>query len=176
MRIIAGKYKGKKIFAPKTLPVRPTTDFAKEGLFNILKNQINFEQIKILDLFAGTGNISFEFSSRGCKNVTSIDLNFNCVKFMKSMNKELLFQNNIIRTDAFRYLKKCKESFNLIFADPPYDMENINLIPQLIFERNLLFEKGFLVLEHDNKIDFKNYRNFKEKRMYGKVNFSLFVK
>ena len=92
------------------------------------------------------------------------------------MNKELLFQNNIIRTDAFRYLKKCKESFNLIFADPPYDMENINLIPQLIFERNLLFEKGFLVLEHDNKIDFKNHRNFKEKRMYGKVNFSLFVK
>jgi len=176
MRIIAGKYKGKKIFAPKTLPVRPTTDFAKEGLFNILKNQINFEQIKILDLFAGTGNISFEFSSRGCKNVTSIDLNFNCVKFMKSMNKELLFQNNIIRTDAFRYLKKCKESFNLIFADPPYDMENINLIPKLIFERNLLFEKGFLVLEHDNKIDFKNHRNFKEKRMYGKVNFSLFVK
>lgn len=176
MRIIAGKYKGKKIFAPKTLPVRPTTDFAKEGLFNILKNQINFEQIKILDLFAGTGNISFEFSSRGCENVTSIDLNFNCVKFMKSMNKELLFQNNIIRTDAFRYLKKCKESFNLIFADPPYDMENINLIPQLIFERNLLFEKGFLVLEHDNKIDFKNHRNFKEKRMYGKVNFSLFVK
>ena len=176
MRIIAGKYKGKKIFAPKTLPVRPTTDFAKEGLFNILKNQINFEQIKILDLFAGTGNISFEFSSRGCKNVTSIDLNFNCVKFMKSMNKELLFQNNIIRTDAFRYLKKCKESFNLIFADPPYDMENINLIPQLIFKRNLLFEKGFLVLEHDNKIDFKNHRNFHEKRMYGKVNFSLFVK
>jgi len=176
MRIIAGKYKGKKIFAPKTLPVRPTTDFAKEGLFNILKNQINFEQIKILDLFAGTGNISFEFSSRGCKNVISIDLNYNCVKFMKSMNKELLFQNNIIRTDAFRYLKKCKESFNLIFADPPYDMENINLIPKLIFERNLLVEKGFLVLEHDNKIDFKNHRNFKEKRMYGKVNFSLFVK
>ena len=176
MRIIAGKYKGKKIFAPKTLPVRPTTDFAKEGLFNILKNQINFEQIKILDLFAGTGNISFEFSSRGCKNVTSIDLNFNCVKFMKSMNKELLFQNNIIRIDAFRYLKKCKESFNLIFADPPYNMENINLIPQLIFERNLLFKKGFLVLEHDNKIDFKNHKNFKEKRMYGKVNFSLFVK
>ena len=162
MRIIAGKYKGKKIFAPKTLPVRPTTDFAKEGLFNFLNNQINFEQIKILDLFAGTGNISFEFSSRGCKNVTSIDLNFNCVKFMKSMNKELLFQNNIIRTDAFRYLKKCKESFNLIFADPPYDMENTNLIPQLIFERNLLFEKGFLVLEHDNKIDFKNHRIFKE--------------
>ena len=175
MRIIGGKYKGKNIIAPKNLPVRPTTDFAKESLFNILNNRIDFEDCKLLELFAGTGNIGYEFASRGCKKITSVDVNFQCIQFIKRTNKELQFKNRVIRSEAMRFLKQCKEKYNFIFADPPYQMEFINKIPNLVFEMNLLKANGILVVEHEKNIDFSKHHNFQENRQYGRVNFSFFV-
>ncbi len=175
MRIIAGIYKGKNIIAPKNLPVRPTTDFAKESLFNILINRIDFSNTNFLELFAGTGNIGYEFASRGCTNITSVDVNFQCVQFMKQMNLELKLNNRIIRTDAIRFLKQIKEPYSFIFADPPYQMEGITSIPNIIFKKNLLTKGGTLIIEHDKKLDFSDHSNFQEKRNYGRVNFSFFV-
>lgn len=175
MRIIGGKYKGKNIIAPKNLPVRPTTDFAKESLFNILNNRIDFEDCKLLELFAGTGNIGYEFASRGCKDITSVDVNFQCIQFIKRMNRELQFNNRIIRSEAMRFLKQCKEQYNFIFADPPYQMEGIESIPTLVFEKELLKPESILVVEHEKHLDFSDYPNFQENRQYGRVNFSFFV-
>jgi 16S rRNA (guanine(966)-N(2))-methyltransferase RsmD len=175
MRIIAGIYKGKNIIAPKNLPVRPTTDFAKESLFNILINRVDFSNTNLLELFAGTGNIGYEFASRGCTNITSVDVNFQCVQFMKQMNRELKLNNRIIRTDAIRFLKQIKEPYSFIFADPPYQMEGITSIPNIIFKKNLLTKGGTLIIEHDKKLDFSDHSNFQEKRNYGRVNFSFFV-
>lgn len=175
MRIIAGIYKGKNIIAPKNLPVRPTTDFAKESLFNILINRVDFSNTNLLELFAGTGNIGYEFASRGCTNITSVDVNFQCVQFMKQMNLELKLNNRIIRTDAIRFLKQIKEPYSFIFADPPYQMEGITSIPNIIFKKNLLTKGGTLIIEHDKKLDFSDHSNFQEKRNYGRVNFSFFV-
>ncbi len=175
MRIIGGKFKGKKIIAPKNLPVRPTTDFAKESLFNILSNRINFKDCKLLDLFAGTGNISYEFASRGCEEITLVDVNFQCIQFIKRMNKELQLNNRIIRSEAMRFLKQCKEQYSFIFADPPYQMEEIKKIPALVIEKKLLQPNGILILEHEKKLDFSEHYNFQENRQYGRVNFSFFV-
>lgn len=175
MRIISGIYKGKNIIAPKNLPVRPTTDFAKESLFNILINRIDFSNTNLLELFAGTGNIGYEFASRGCKNITSVDVNFQCVQFIKQMNRELKLNNRIIRTDAIRFLKQIKEPYTFIFADPPYQMLGITSIPNIIFKKNLLTKGGTLIIEHDKKLDFSDHSNFQEKRNYGRVNFSFFV-
>ena len=175
MRIIGGKYKGKKIIAPKNLPVRPTTDFAKESLFNILNNRIDFEDCKLLELFAGTGNIGHEFASRGCEEITSLDVNFQCIQFIKRMNKELQFNNRVIRSDAIRFLNQCKEQYTFVFADPPYRMEGIINIPNLVFEKELLKPDGILVVEHEKKLDFSEHLNFQENRQYGHVNFSFFV-
>ena len=174
MRIISGIYKGKNI-APKNLPVRPTTDFAKESLFNILINRIDFSNTNLLELFAGTGNIGYEFASRGCTNITSVDVNFQCVQFIKQMNRELKLNNRIIRTDAIRFLKQIKEPYTFIFADPPYQMLGITSIPNIIFKKNLLTKGGTLIIEHDKKLDFSDHSNFQEKRNYGRVNFSFFV-
>lgn len=174
MRIIGGKYKGKSIIAPKNLPVRPTTDFAKESLFNILNNQIDFESIVLLELFAGTGNIGYEFASRGSESITSVDLNFNCIRFIKKTSKELSLKNTVIRSDAFRYIKSCKTQFNFIFADPPYDLENIEELPAQIFQNGLLEKNGILVIEHDKSTDFSTSPYFKNVRQYGRVMFSFF--
>ena len=175
MRIIGGKYKGKKIIAPKNLPTRPTTDFAKESLFNILNNRIDFEDCKLLELFAGTGNIGYEFASRGCEQITSVDVNFQCIQFIKRMKKELQFNNIVIRSEAIRFLKHCKEQYNFIFADPPFQMEGIKNIPTLVFEMELLQLNGILVVEHEKNLDFSEHPNFQENRQYGRVNFSFFV-
>lgn len=175
MRIIAGIYKGKNIITPKNLPVRPTTDFAKESLFNILINRIDFSNTNLLELFAGTGNIGYEFASRGCKNITSVDVNFQCIQFIKQMNQKLKLNNRIIRTDAIRFLKQIKEPYSFIFADPPYQMKGITSIPNIIFKKNLLTKGGTLIIEHDKKLDFSDHSNFQEKRNYGRVNFSFFV-
>ena len=144
MRIIAGIYKGKNIIAPKNLAVRPTTDFAKESLFNILINRIDFSNTNLLELFAGTGNIGYEFASRGCTNITSVDVNFQCVQFIKQMNQELKLNNRIIRTDAIRFLKQIKEPYSFIFADPPYQMEGITSIPNIIFKKALFNQRWHL--------------------------------
>ncbi|MDX2171561.1 MAG: RsmD family RNA methyltransferase [Bacteroidota bacterium] len=174
MRIINGTHQGKIIKVPKGLPVRPTTDFAKEGLFNILTNKINFEETSFLDLFSGTGHISLEVASRGGKNITSVDKDFKCVGFLKTISKEFKFDINTIKGDVFDFLKTSKQSYNLIFADPPYDLENIELIHTLVFENKLLKENGILVIEHGPRTKLETLPNFKQHRKYGNVNFSFF--
>lgn len=174
MRIIGGKYKGKSIIAPKNLPVRPTTDFAKESLFNVLNNIVSFDEIKLLELFAGTGNIGYEFASRECSSITSVDLNYNCVRFIKKTQKEIGISGKVIRSEALRFLKSNKYQFNFVFADPPYDFDKISEIPNAIFKSNTLVDNGLLVIEHDKNTDFSEHVFFKYRREYGRVNFSFF--
>ncbi len=176
MRIISGNRRGKKIVAPKNLPVRPTTDFAKESLFNILNNYFNLDAIRVLDLFAGTGNISYEFAARGAENVVSIDNSEACTNFIRRTANSLQFDNiNVFNVDAVAFLKTCKMQFNVIFADPPYDWNGYHSIPELVFNNNLLLPDGFLVIEHSEQISFKDYQKFYQQRNYGKVNFSIFA-
>lgn len=175
MRIISGKHKGKTLFAPKSLPVRPTTDFAKEALFNILSNEFDLEQIEVLDLCSGTGNIAYEFASRGTKKIRCIDQNFNCVSFIKKTCKALGFdQVEVYKNDIFKYLNKYDQQFDLIFADPPYDLKTVGKIPELVFEHHLLNKNGWLILEHDRNWNFSDHPHFIEHRTYSSVNFSIF--
>ena len=175
MRIISGKYKGKRISAPKGLPTRPTTDKAKESLFNILSNQMEFEGMKVLDLFAGIGGISLEFLSRGVESLLSVDLNYKCVKHMNDVKRELKIDNwKIYKGDTFKVLKSYNEQFDLVFADPPYDLKHIEEIPDLVFKNNFLKSGGTLIIEHSSDTQLSNVRNFVEQRTYSKVNFSIF--
>jgi 16S rRNA (guanine(966)-N(2))-methyltransferase RsmD len=175
LRIISGTYKGRTIHPPKNFKARPTTDFAKESLFNILNNNFDFSEIKALDLFSGTGSISLELASRGCVDITSVELNYNHFAFIKKTASELQFsQIKVIRADVFKFLKTNKGSYDLIFADPPYELEKIESIPDLIIERNILSEGGWFILEHGSRNDFTQHPNFKEQRVYGSVNFSVF--
>jgi len=176
MRIISGKFKGKRLIAPKTLPVRPTTDMAKEALFNILNFQIDFQEIKLLDLFAGTGNISYEFISRGTTQITAVDQHYGCVKFINKTANELEAEINTVKSDVFKYLDKVKTKSDLIFADPPYDFstEDFQKIPQLVFDNNLLEEEGLLIVEHSKHTDLSETVNFSESRRYGNSVFSFF--
>lgn len=176
MRIISGKYKGKRLTAPKTLPVRPTTDFAKEALFNILNNKISFNETKFLDLFAGTGNISFEMASRGTKHITAVDADFGCIKYIQKISDELDFGIHTIKSDVYSYLDKNNQVFDVIFADPPYDFsfEQFNKICASIFENNLLNPEGILIIEHSKHTDLSSIENFSEARKYGGSKFSFF--
>jgi 16S rRNA (guanine(966)-N(2))-methyltransferase RsmD len=177
MRIIHGKYKSKRIDAPKNLPVRPTTDMAKEGIFNVIDNEFYFENLVVLDLFSGTGNISYEFASRGAKSVTSIDNNYNCIKFIKSTANQLEFdQLTAYRTDVEKFVKTTASTFRIIFADPPYGMEGQNEIFESIMNGNMLEDQGWLIIEHDSHHSFEEISGFKQQRRYGSVNFSIFVK
>jgi 16S rRNA (guanine(966)-N(2))-methyltransferase RsmD len=175
VRIISGKYKGKTLQAPKQLPVRPTTDYAKEGLFNIIENSFDMDELSVLDLFCGTGNISFEFASRGAKNITSVDANNHCVRFVKETSNSLELKNlQIIKQDVFRFLQRATQQFDLIFADPPYQLKEVIEIPDLIFKNNWLKEEGWFILEHDKFVNFISHPNFFQQRKYGNVNFSFF--
>lgn len=175
MRIIRGVHRARKIVAPKNIKARPTTDFAKEALFNILENQFDFEEMTILDLFAGTGNISFEFASRGCKSVVSVDIAQASAKFISKTADMLDFQSlKAIKQDAFRFIRTWTHKFDLIFCDPPYDMEEVIKLPAAIFENELLERGGTLIIEHSEYINFEKEEYFLEKRSYGKVNFSFF--
>lgn len=177
MRIIGGTYKGKQLIAPKNLPVRPTTDFAKEGLFNILNNKIDFDDLTVLDLFCGIGNISLEFASRGAKKIYAIDKHTPCLNFVKDTAKALKLSSIFTeRADVFKYLEKSHSTFDLIFADPPYELDNIASIHDLVFTHNLLNPKGILVIEHSAKTDLSAKQNYLETRKYGNVNFSFFQK
>ena len=175
MRIIGGKFRGKQIHTPGNLPVRPTTDFAKEGLFNVLNNLIDFEDLEVLDLFAGTGSISYEFISRGCKEIVGVDIEHKCTKFIyqtaEALNPGCM---SVIRADVFAFLKKPQGQFDLIFADPPYELEKIDELPGLVFEKKLLRTDGYFVLEHSRNYDFSSAPGFYQHRKYGNVNFSLF--
>jgi len=176
MRIISGKFKGRVISAPKNLPTRPTTDYAKEGLFNVLQHQFEIENSTVLDLFCGTGNISFEFLSREAREVISVDINQNCVKFVIDVSKKLNLSNHkVIRDDSLNFIKKAKTKFDIIFADPPYALKNIDPIPKLIFDNHLLNTNGLLIVEHGKDTDLSQIANFDSHRKYGNVNFSFFL-
>lgn len=176
MRIISGKYKGRRISPPKGLPVRPTTDMSKEALFNVLNNHFSFENLKVLDLFAGTGNISYEFASRGSTPITSVDGDFGCVKFIKQVATEYDFNIAATKSDVFAYLEKCKTSYDIIFADPPYalDQKTFEKIVLLIFEKELLNEEGMMVIEHSKYTKLDHMINFSFQKSYGGSIFSFF--
>ncbi|MUP45503.1 methyltransferase domain-containing protein [Gramella sp. BOM4] len=176
MRIISGKYKGKRLTAPAKLPVRPTTDVAKEALFNILNNHYHIASLKVLDLFSGTGNISYEFAARGAENITAVDANYDCVKFIKKTSAELEFPITTIKSDVYKYLEKAASKADVIFADPPYDMEKDDFarIAQLVFEKKLLTEDGQLIIEHSKHTDLSDLDHFREGRKYGSSVFSFF--
>jgi len=175
MRIIAGHYKNRRINFTQ-LNIRPTTDFAKESLFNVLNNQYNLDAISVLDLFAGSGNISYEFISRGSRKTLAIEKNTNCVNFIKKIKSKLEMHNLQIKiTNAYRYLKKTACNYDIIFADPPYNytQDDYNQIIDLVFDRKLLNPYGVLVIEHAKFINFENSLFFVEQRKYGKVNFTF---
>ena len=175
MRIISGLHKGKRINPPHNLPVRPTTDLAKESLFNILWNYVDFEGLRVLDLFSGTGNITYEFAARGCREVVAVEQDARCSHFIKNMSEELKFnQIRVIRTDVFNFLKHPALPFDVIFADPPYDLDRIIDLPLLILENKWLSEEGWLIIEHSASVSFQTYKGFVETRKYGKVHFSFF--
>jgi 16S rRNA (guanine(966)-N(2))-methyltransferase RsmD len=162
---------------PKNLPVRPTTDMSKEALFNVLGNHFDFEGLKILDLFAGTGNISFEFASRGSDNITSVDEDFGCIKFIKQTAESFDFGIAATKSDVFLYLERNKNNiYNIIFADPPYAMsqENFEKIANIIFDKNLLYEDGMMVIEHSKYTKLDHLAHFSFKKVYGGSIFSFF--
>lgn len=177
MRVISGIYKGRNIQTPKNFRARPTTDFAKTGLFNILNNYFDFESIRVLDLFAGTGSISFEFASRGCKSIELVENDRVHMAFIKKLIREWEITGvTTSETSAFSYIKYPKAPFDIIFCDPPFDMEGIELIPSNILDKNLLTDQGWLILEHSDKYKFEKADGFREVRNYGSVYFSFFLK
>ena len=176
MRIIAGKNKGRKIVAPTTLPVRPTTDLGKESLFNILNNYVDYEECSVLDLFAGTGAMSLEFVSRGVRDVTAIDINSQCVDFIKQSANQFAVSNlRVVRADVFDLLKRANRRFDIVFADPPYAIEGLASLPDLVFAKDLLTEDGMFILEHPREYQFDEHPHFWQHRNYGKVNFTFFA-
>ena len=176
MRVISGSLGGRKLRPPENLPVRPTTDLAKESLFNILNNLVDFEEITVLDLFTGTGSISFEFISRGATEVFAVDINNKCISFIDKTAIEFRVDNlHAMQSDAFGFLKHTHKKFDMIFADPPYDLKNIPAIAELVFEKQMLQPNGMLIIEHSREVDFAQHPNFSQKRTYGKVNFSFLL-
>lgn len=178
MRIISGSFKGKKIIAPASLPVRPTTDFAKEALFNVLNNHYDFDEISVLDLFSGIGSIGLEFVSRGSQRVVSVDIHPDCVKFLSETIKKMNLDDKftVIRSDTFEFLKRASQGFDVVYLDPPYDFvqSQYNELIELIESNNFLNPGGELIVEHPRNIDFKNHVHLLQSRKYGKVHFSFF--
>ncbi len=177
MRIISGKYRGRSINPPRNLRARPTTDFAKENLFNVLSNIVDFPESDVLDLFAGTGSISYEFASRGARSVTSVEINPVHYNFIRQTARDLGADNIYpVKANAFLYIKSCPKSFDIIFSDAPYDLEGIDRLPEMILGGNMLREGGIFILEHSDKYDFSETEHFWQLRSYGSVNFSMFKK
>ncbi len=176
MRIISGQYKGRRITAPKKLPVRPTTDMAKESLFNILNNLYYLDEISVLDLFSGTGNISYEFASRGVENLTAVDANHGCVKFIEKTSEEFDMPITVIKSDVFKYLERAIGKYTIVFADPPYNFtrDEFSQISNAIFNNELLTEDGILIIEHSKYTDLSDLNNFDNARHYGGSIFSFF--
>ncbi|AXG70380.1 ribosomal RNA small subunit methyltransferase D [Kordia sp. SMS9] len=176
MRIISGKHKGRRFQAPKKLPVRPTTDLAKESLFNILNNHYYFHEISVLDLFAGTGNISYEFASRGTETITAVDGDYGCVSFIKKTAALLNLNITALKSDVFKFLDKTYLKSDIIFTDPPYafTIEQFEKIILTVFERELLLEGGFLIVEHAKETTLDHVKNFSFSKNYGSSVFSFF--
>ena len=175
MRIIGGTHRSRQFHIPDNLGIRPTTDFAKEALFNILQNRFDFEGMNTLDLFGGSGSMSYEFASRGCSEITTIEKNPKSVIFIKKTSIEFKFEKiKVICMDVFKYLALCSETYDIIFADPPFKLANIERIPTLVFEKKLLKENGILIVEHPSDVKFTGIMQLEETREYGTVNFSIF--
>lgn len=176
MRIIAGNLRGRRLNPPANLPVRPTTDMARESLFNILNNYVDFDECTVMDLFAGTGAVSFEFVSRGAREVTSIDINAQCTDYIKSEAVRMDVHNmHVVRADVFDLLKRANRQFDIVFADPPYAIEGLATLPDLVFEKRLLTDDGIFILEHPREYSFEEHPHFWQHRAYGKVNFTFFA-
>ena len=175
MRIISGVYKGKRLYPGRNFKARPTTDFARENLFNVINNYFDFDDLQVLDLFSGTGIITYEFASRGSRSVDSVEANSRHHAYIQKTVRDLkLDKVSAIRADAFRFLKHTPRKYDLIFADPPYDLKDLDQIPFLIFSRDLMNDGGWFILEHGRAYDFSAYPHFRELRKYGSVHFSIF--
>jgi len=174
VRIIGGEYSGKQIVADNNLTLRPTTDFAKEGLFNIIDNRYDITSFEVLDLFSGTGSISYEFASRGCRTVHAVEMFPRHVAFIRATVAKIgLSQIRVIRNDVFHFISICKMKYDIVFADPPYEMTNIERIPTMVFERDILKPEGILIVEHSKRSDFTGYEYLFDSRRYGNVHFSF---
>lgn len=176
MRIIAGTLRGRRLNPPTQLPVRPTTDMARESLFNILNNYVDYEASSVLDLFAGTGAVSLEFVSRGARDVTAVDINASCTDFIKATTQHFSVDNlRVVRADVFELLRRANRQFDIVFADPPYAAPDLPRLPEMVFEHGLLTDDGIFILEHPREFSFENEPHFWQHRAYGKVNFTFFA-
>ncbi|MBR1766759.1 MAG: 16S rRNA (guanine(966)-N(2))-methyltransferase RsmD [Bacteroidales bacterium] len=176
MRIIAGNLKGRRLNPPANLPVRPTTDMARESLFNILNNYVDYEDSSVMDLFSGTGAVAVEFISRGVREVTAVDINSACTDYIKSEASRLDIRNlHVVRADVFDLLKRASRKFDIVFADPPYALADLAKLPGLVFERQVLTDDGIFILEHPREYSFEEHPRFWQHRNYGKVNFTFFA-
>lgn len=177
MRIISGIHGGRRILPPANMPyTRPTTDIAKEGLFNILQNNLDFDALKVLDLFGGTGCISYELASRGAPDITIVEKDNKMYDFIKKTSAELAFENfNVIKSDVFRFIETTNQQYDFIFAGPPYALATIDDLPLKIFEKQILKPKGWFVLEHTPRNNYKKFANYKTERNYGTTIFSIFI-
>ena len=176
MRIISGIFKARRIMAPKKLPVRPTTDMAKEALFNILNHRYHFHDISVLDLFSGSGNISYEFASRGTESIIAVDQNFHCTKFIAQTSEAFDMPIQVVKAEVFGFLEKTQQPQTIIFADPPYELvlEKFLKIVELVFQYELLEENGVLIIEHSKQTDLSSAPQFTEVKGYGGNRFSFF--
>lgn len=175
MRIIGGSHSGLRLHPPANLPVRPTTDMAKEALFNILQNKINFEGLHTLDLFAGTGNITLELASRGVASVTAVDIHFKCVQYIELTARKIRLQGiRTIKADVLKFLARCGETFDFIFIDPPYDLPQLPQLPEMVFDRQLLRPHGIMVLEHPSTRQIPAHPAMTDMRKYGYSSFSFY--
>ncbi len=177
MRIIRGKYKGRRIIPPKNFKARPTTDFAKEGLFNMLENRLSLDELTVLDLFSGTGNIAYEFLSAGCTNVTIVDINKSYIRHAKQYAEDLFpGQLRAISADSFSFCKKKSLDFDIVFADPPFKRSDIDNLPDIVLNNPSFKETALFILEHPKNFDFSAHPFFIEHRKYGNIIFSFFQK
>lgn len=176
MRIIGGEKGGLRFQPPANMPhTRPTTDIAKGGLFNILENNLEFSELKTLDIFGGTGSISYELASRGVTDLTIVEKDPEMAEYIKKTAKTLDVPLKLQRMDVFKYLEQCTEKFNFIFAGPPYALTTIDQLPLIIFEKQLLEPEGWFVLEHTPRNNYKNYSYYRTERNYGTTIFSIFI-
>lgn len=175
MRIIGGALKGKTINPPAGYKARPTTDFAREGLFNVLGNEYEFEDLKVLDLFSGTGAVGFEFASRGASRVYCVEMSRENASFIKTEAERLGLHNiTMVRDNVFDFFPVCHEKFDIVFADPPYALQGLETIPDRVFEKGILYPERYLILEHGDEHSFVNHPRFKKEKIYGRVHFSFF--